>query len=97
MRAMQHRLKRILKAGTWLYDGQAKGHIRIVVTNYFERDLPDDEIEPDYPPRDSNGDFYYIEYWVEGGGASVSNCFGSADEAARHAAAVLRSPITWER
>jgi hypothetical protein len=93
---MQERVRRIEKAGTWRYDGQVKGYVRVVCTNYFEHEYPPDEYDdPDYPPRDDDGNFYFVEYWVEGGGASVSRCFGSAEEAVRRATEVV-SPIVWD-
>jgi hypothetical protein len=94
---MQDRVNRIVKAGTWLYNGHAKAHVRIVCTNYFDYEIqPSDEDDPDYPPRDKDGYFYYVQYWVEGGGASVSNCFGSAEDAVQRATEVIKSPIVWE-
>jgi hypothetical protein len=59
---MVERVRQIVKRGTWLYDGTVPCEVRVIKTNYFEHPGPDDEEKDEsYPPRDADGNFYFVE------------------------------------
>lgn len=93
---MAERVRQIVKLGEWLYDATVPCEVRIIKTNFFEHpsDALDEGLEG-YPPRDAAGNFYFVEYMIEGHVRGVSNCFGSADEAIQEAAGKLQGPIRW--
>jgi hypothetical protein len=75
-------------------EDNARTWVQVIKTNYFERPSPDDEEQvAGYPPRDLDGNFYYIEYIMEGSVRSISNCFGSSDEAVQTTMNTLKWPI----
>ena len=94
---MTSRVFQIVQRGSWLYDGNVPAEVQIVRRNYFDGPTGvDEEPVPGYPPRDSEGCFYAIDYYLENGQKGVcGEVFGSVDEAAREAERTLRSPITW--
>jgi hypothetical protein len=93
---MKERVRRVVKQGTWLYDGTLPCLVQVIKTNYIEHPSPDDEDQDaGYPPLDPDGNFYYVEYVMEGRVRSVSNCFGSSDEAVQATIKTLKGPIQW--
>jgi hypothetical protein len=90
----------VLRRGSWLYDGTIPAEVMIV--KYRDGDLPPEPEEdqvPGYPPRDADGYFYGVNYFVHGRGGTAKGVagrlFASPEEAARHAEATLKTPITW--
>jgi hypothetical protein len=95
---MTERIKEIVKRGTWLYDGTVRAEVLIIRQNYFEGPkIVDEEPTPGYPPTDSQGCFYAIEYDIPRGGAGGSGpVFGSLADAVQKAEATIKGPIVWK-
>jgi hypothetical protein len=92
--------KRVLKVGSWLYDGQVAAHVQICSSYYGLSDSEDEDPNSDYPPgwppRDSEGNVFYAEYSLPGGGSSRSTFYASAEEAVQEALKAILSPIMWK-
>ena len=94
---MGQRIREIVKRGKWLYDDSIPCEVWIVKKNYFEGPpVPEEDRVPDYPPTDADGNFYLVEYIMNGSRRSVSNCFGSKDEAVLEANVKLKGRIRWD-
>jgi len=96
MRSGSVRIKKIVQRGAWLYDNSIPCELLIVRQNYFEGPQSDEEPTPGYPPTDAEGCHYYAAYVMNGATRSVTNCFGSAAEAAQKAAETLGQAIKWQ-
>ena len=87
--------ERVVRSGTWLYDGEAVNDVRIVYSRICFGSGGDDD-SPEMM-NDIERDTYYVEYgsliergvFNAGGGG-----FPSLDEAMRHAETMLRG-VTW--
>jgi hypothetical protein len=92
------RIRETVQRGTWLYGGTAQASVSIVRQNYFEGPaITEEASEPGYPPTDSDGCFYAVEYGIPGAGKGCSGrVFGSAEDARQHAEETLKSPIHWD-
>ena len=95
---MTDRIFQIVRRGSWLYDGTVPAEVQIVRRNYFDGPtIIDEEPLPGYPPRDAEGCFYAIDYYLENGQKGVGEVFGSLEAAVTGAERTLRRPITWQR
>ena len=92
----------IVRHGTWLYDGVVPADVNIV--KLTDADIPpgpeDEGSVPGYPPRDGQGYFYGVDYFVHGrAGTSKgvsARLFGSVKDASRHATDTLKVAINWD-
>jgi len=91
------RIREVVKRGTWLYGGAVPCEVHIFETNYSDAPpiIDDPDINPDYPPRDNAGNFYFAVYFVRGQRRGVSNCFGSVEDAQAAVAAVVGGTLKW--
>ena len=96
--------QKIIRSGTWLYDGMVPTDVHIVCQNYdywYSLGQADNNLEPDeQPKRNSDGVIYYVlfgavqderPFGVRGSG------FMSAEDAASWAATQVPSPIQWRQ
>lgn len=92
----------VLRSGSWIYDGEAVGKVRILKMKGDGPNLPafeDDDDEVGNPPTDSEGYYYVAEFSLAGLGASnngSSSWHVTAEEAVRYAEENLPSTISWE-
>ena len=72
-------VKEVVRRGAWLYDGSVPGEIQVIKTDFCEE--PDyGEENPGYPPRDADGNFYYVQYTLVGrSSSSISKSFASVE------------------
>lgn len=97
---------RIVRRGTWLYDGQVRRPVDIVALDHdfwFSLGEADDSLEPGEQPQvlGPDGYLYYVRFqkagdptsptWVDSGG------FESIAEAKALAETTAPSPIRWRR
>ena len=92
---MAERVRQVVKQGTWLYDGTVPCEVEVIKSNYFERPEPDEDKVPGYPPRDADGNFYFVRLTLKGIARGVFKCFGSSDEAVQGVMKKLVGPIHW--
>jgi hypothetical protein len=96
---MTQKIRQIIKHGTWLYGGATKSDVWIVRQNYFEGPEVTDDLrgDPEYPPHDADGCFYFPEYRIPGAGmGSGGEVVGSAEEAIFLAEKILKNGISWD-
>jgi hypothetical protein len=93
---MTERVKDIVRKGRWLYDGTVPSEVWIIRQNYFEGPtITEEESDTNYPRRDGDGMFYYAAFAQQSTVKSVSNLFGSAEEAVQEADHIVHG-ITWD-
>jgi hypothetical protein len=84
-------VRHVVQRGRWLYDGQAQALVEIFTEPMEPPESPED------PPRDAEGNTFYVEYSVLNGGKSQSWYYASVDEAVAEAErAVGTIAITWD-
>lgn len=94
----------VLLSGSWTYDAEVVGRVRILKMKLESPNAPDlaacDEDLED-PPTDADGYYYVAEFSLPTMGASNngSRSWGHAtvEEAIRYAEEKLPSPVRWER
>ena len=96
---MTSRIFQIVRRGAWMYDGTVPAEVQIVRRNYFDGPaIVGEEPASGYPPRDAEGCFYAIDYYLENGQKGVcGEVFGSLEAAVAEAERTLRPPITWHQ
>ena len=72
-------MRRILKTGRWLYDGQVEGLVQLIT-----EPVEPPESEGD-PPCNADGDTFYVQYSLVDGYQSQSWRFATPDEAVAEA------------
>ena len=87
--------EKVVRTGTWLYDGEAVKDVRIVYSPIYFGSYDDDD--PPEMMNDIKRDTYYVEYG-DVTQRGVFNCggggFPSLDEAMRHAETILHG-VNW--
>jgi hypothetical protein len=86
----------LVKTGTWLYDGDHLGQVKVFKDNVWEPSLmPSDDYVEEPPPVDKDGFYYYARFAILSDFSGGTPSFGSLQDAMEGAAAKLPSPVKW--